>query len=84
MILFLIFVGLVRIFLVVDCCYSNCVFCLFVVNKNLCILNLCCNNGICSKGFDESFDCMCLKGYFLFLCISKFFFNRKFVLIDLK
>lgn len=39
-------------------------------NKNPCIPNPCRNNGTCSKGPDESFDCTCPKGYFPPLCTT--------------
>ena len=51
---------------------SSSVSCFLAANKNPCIPNPCRNNGTCSKGPDQSFDCTCSKGYFPPLCTSKF------------
>ena len=54
------------VFIISFCSYSA-----LEAIKDPCVPNPCRNNGTCSKGPDESFDCLCPEGFFPPLCTSK-------------
>lgn len=54
------------VFIISFCSYSA-----LEAIKDPCVPNPCRNNGTCSKGPDESFDCTCPEGFFPPLCTSK-------------
>ena len=54
------------VFIISFCSYSA-----LEAIKDPCVPNPCRNNGTCSKGPDESFDCTCPEGFFSPLCTSK-------------